>query len=92
MNILEKLGISKDSIARLLGVSKTVDVKPEHKTTTSRTKKRGRGRPAGLKIPQSIVEAVRKADKSYTNQELADKYGVSHYWVWGVRSNKLRRN
>ena len=92
MNILEKLGISKDSIARLLGVNKTIDVKQDHQTTISRTKKRGRGRPSGLKIPQSIVDAVRKADKSYTNQELADKYGVSHYWVWSVRSNKLRCN
>ena len=87
MNILEKLGISKDSIARLLGVSRTVDL-----GATNQTKKRGRGRPAGLRIPQSVVEAVRKANKSYTNQELADKHGVSLYWVWSVRSNKIRRN
>ena len=93
MNILEKLGISKDSIARLLGVSRTVDLKPDDQTsTTNRTKKRGRGRPAGLRIPQSVVEAVRRANKSYTNQELADKHGVSLYWVWSVRSNKIRRN
>ena len=87
MNLLEKLGISKDSIARLLGVSRTVDL-----GATNQTKKRGRGRPAGLRIPQSVVEAVRKANKSYTNQELADKHGVSLYWVWSVRSNKIRRN
>ena len=87
MNILEKLGISKDSIARLLGVSRTVDL-----GATNQTKKRGRGRPAGLRIPQSVVEAVRRANKSYTNQELADKHGVSLYWVWSVRSNKIRRN
>ena len=87
MNILEKLGISKDSIARLLGVSRTVDL-----GATNQTKKRGRGRPAGLRIPQSVVDAVRKANKSYTNQELADKHGVSLYWVWSVRSNKIRRN
>jgi len=93
MNILQKLGISKDSIARLLGVSRTVDLNPDDQTgTNNRTKKRGRGRPAGLRIPQSVVDEVRKANKTYTNQELADKYGVSLYWVWSVRSNKIRRN
>ena len=84
MNILEKLGITKDSIAKLLGVHKTV--------TAKIVKKRKAGRPKGSKIPQSVVDAVRKANKSYNCQELADKYGVSHFWVWSVRNNKLRLN
>ncbi len=57
-----------------------------------RIQKRGRGRPKGLKIPQQIVDAVRQADKSMTNKQLAAKYRVSYFWVWSVRSNKLRLN
>ncbi len=57
-----------------------------------RSQKRGRGRPKGLKIPQQIVDAVRQADKSMTNKQLAAKYRVSYFWVWSVRSNKLRLN
>ena len=92
MNILNKIGISKESIARLLGIHKTVDTKEEAiNPTTKRTVKRGSGRPKGLHIPQSIVVAVRKTHKSYTNQEIADKFGVSYYWVWAVRQNRIRK-
>jgi hypothetical protein len=45
-----------------------------------------------MKIPQQIVDAVRQADKSMTNKQLAAKYRVSYFWVWSVRSNKLRSN
>jgi len=55
-----------------------------------RTAKRGRGRPKGIKIPRAIVDAVLQADKSVTNKQLAAKYRVSYYWVWSVRSKKLR--
>lgn len=92
MNILTKIGISKESIARLLGIHKTVDAKEEAiNPTTKRTVKRGSGRPKGLHIPQSVVVAVRKTHKSYTNQEIADKFGVSYYWVWSVRNNRIRK-
>lgn len=82
MSILNKIGITKDAIAKLLGISRTVDV--------PQSKQRRFGRPVGHKIDQKIVDAIRKAPKSYTIKELADKYEVSTYWVWSVRHNKIR--
>ncbi len=77
----------------MLGVHKKVETKEAPKTLKpKRNQKRGRGRPKGLKIPQQIVDAVRQADKSMTNKQLAAKYRVSYFWVWSVRSNKLRLN
>ena len=90
MNILNEI---KSGISRLLGVHKKVETKEVLRTLKSkRSQKRGRGRPKGLKIPQQIVDAVRQADKSMTNKQLAAKYRVSYFWVWSVRSNKLRLN
>jgi hypothetical protein len=90
MNILNEI---KSGISRLLGVHKTLETKEAPRTLKSkRSPKRGRGRPKGLKIPQQIVDAVRQADKSMTNKQLAAKYRVSYFWVWSVRSNKLRLN
>jgi len=90
MNILNEIKIG---ISRLLGVHKKVETKEVLRTLKpKRSQKRGRGRPKGLKIPQQIVDAVRQADKSMTNKQLAAKYRVSYFWVWSVRSNKLRLN
>lgn len=81
-----KIGISK-----LLGVHKKAETKEILRTLkTKRTQKRGRGRPKGSKIPRETVDAVLQADKSVTNKQLAAKYRVSCYWVWSVRSRKLR--
>lgn len=82
MKILEKLGITKESVAKLLGVSVTIN----------RTKQKKLGRPKGRKIPYDIVKAVRSAHRTYTNQELADKYGVSYYWIYAIRKNMYRRH
>jgi acyl CoA:acetate/3-ketoacid CoA transferase len=88
MNILNEI---KSGISRLLGVHKTVEIKEVPRTLKSkRITKRGRGRPKGLRIPQQIVDAVLQADKSITNKQLAAKYRVSYYWIWSVRSKKLR--
>jgi len=90
MNILNEI---KSGISRLLGVHKTVETKEAPRTLKpKRSPKRGRGRPKGLKIPQQIVDAVRKADKSISDKQLAAKYRVSHYWVWSVRNYKMRLN
>jgi hypothetical protein len=90
MNIYNEI---KSGISRLFGVHKTVEIKETPRTLKSkRIQKRGRGRPKGLRIPQQIVDAVRKADKSISNKHLAKKYRVSYFWVWSVRSNKIRRN
>jgi hypothetical protein len=90
MNILNEI---KSGISRLLGAHKIAETKEAPRTLKpKRSQKRGRGRPKGLKIPQQIVDAVRQADKSITNKQLAAKYRVSYFWVWSVRSNKLRLN
>jgi len=88
MNILNEI---KSGISRLLGVHKTMEIKKTPRTLKSqRIQKRRRGRPKGMKIPREIVDAVLQADKSITNKQLAAKYRVSYYWVWSVRSKKLR--
>lgn len=78
MQILNKLGISKEAIARLLG-TKPVETEVKRK-----------GRPRGRFIPDHIVDAVRAEHRSCTDKEIALKYGVSNYWVWCVRNRKLR--
>ena len=88
MNILNEI---KNGISRLFGVHKKVETKEVLRTLKSkRSPKRGRGRPKGMKIPREIVDAVLQADKSITNKQLAAKYRVSYFWVWSVRSKKLR--
>jgi hypothetical protein len=88
MNILNKI---KSGISRLLEIHKTVETKEVLRTLKpKRSPKRGRGRPKGLKIPRAIVDAVLQADKSVTSKQLAAKYRVSYFWVWSVRSKKLR--
>ena len=88
MNIYNEIKIG---ISKLLGVHKNVQTKEIPRTLkTKRIQKRGRGRPKGCKIPRAIVEAVLQADKSVSNKQLAAKYRVSYYWVWSVRSRKLR--
>ena len=106
MSILTKIGITKEAIARLLGVHKTVAVeKSELNSLNKKTKhgggrpkgrknkktKHGGGRPKGRKIPQWVVEEVRNSHKTFTAKELSEKYGVSHYWVWAIRNNKFRK-
>ena len=88
MNIYNEIKIG---ISKLLGVHKTVEIKETPKTLKpKRIQKRGRGRPKGLTIPREIVDAVLQADKSISNKQLAKKYRVSYYWIWSVRSKKLR--
>ena len=88
MNILNEI---KSGISRLLGVHKIMETKEAPRTLKSkRSPKRGRGRPKGLRIPREIVDAVLQADKSITNKQLSAKYRVSYFWVWSVRSKKLR--
>lgn len=88
MNIYNEI---KRGISKLLGVHQTVEIKKAPRTLKpKRIQKRGRGRPKGSKIPRSIVDAVLQDDKSVSNKQLAAKYRVSYYWVWSVRSKKLR--
>lgn len=85
MSILQKLGLTKESISKLLGIRQTVE-KPKRKLKP----KPKLGRPFGRHIDQSVVDAVRKANDTYTLKELSQRYNVSEYWVWSVRNGKLR--
>jgi hypothetical protein len=88
MNILNEIKIG---ISKLFGVQKPVEIKKIPRTLKpKRIQKRGKGRPKGSNIPRAIVDAVLQADKSVSNKQLAAKYRVSYYWVWSVRSRKLR--
>lgn len=91
MSILSKIGITKDSIAKLLGIRNETNPKPKSWSPLDKSIKRRRGRPKGQKIPQWVVDAVRNSHKTYTAKELSEKYGVSNYWVWAVRNNKFRK-
>lgn len=90
MSILAKIGITKEAVAKLLGIHTTVEAQPT-KWKPLDNKKRGRGRPKGQKIPQWVVDAVRSSHHTYTAKELSKKYGVSDYWVWAIRHNKFRK-
>jgi len=41
-----------------------------------------------MAIPVEIRNAILKEDKSYTYQELSNKYGISLSCVWNIRNNK----
>jgi hypothetical protein len=83
MSILQKLGLTKESISKLLGIHQTIE-RPKRKS------KPKLGRPSGRHIDQSVVDAVRRASDTYTLKELSERYNVSQYWVWGVRNGKIR--
>lgn len=87
MSILTALKLTKESIAKLLGLNHTID---QSKQKLQVTKKRGRGRPVDRFIPESVVESIRRADKTFTIRELAKKHKVSYGYVWKVRNNKVR--
>jgi hypothetical protein len=82
MNILKRLGLTAESVAKMLGV------KP--KTAPELAPKPKLGRPKGRKIPDEIVKAVRAEHHTTTLEEICKKYGVSMYWAWSIRNYKSR--
>jgi|LakMenE01Jun11ns_1017448.scaffolds.fasta_scaffold8413396_1 hypothetical protein len=94
MSILSKIGITKEAIARLLGVHKTVETQPavatrQAKTRIRKDKKTFKGR-KNWHISKAIVDAVRAEPATKTLEEIAWKYKVSICWVWSVRKGKIR--
>jgi hypothetical protein len=83
MSILQRIGITKESIQRLLGL------KPTPQVRTLNPKKIGR--PKGHHIPWATVQKVRKEKHWWSDKELAEKYGVSICWIWNVRKHKIRK-
>lgn len=90
MSILQTLGLTKDAIARLLGVTQAPVQQPKS-TTAPKSRKTYKGRKQ-WKISKRVVDAVRNEPSNKTLVELSHKYNVSVYWVWCVRKNKIRVN
>jgi len=88
--MLKALGLTKEAIARLLGISTTVEV-PVAQDAINKRKRKKLGRPVNHFIPKETVEAVKTAPPHWSNRELAKRYGVSEVWVHCVKNGKLRR-
>jgi len=85
MSILQRLGITKSAISKILGIKETPE--PKGKRRAKRKSYTGRKK---WNIPQSTVDAIRLEPDHRTLTELAHKYKVSVYWVWSVRKNRIR--
>lgn len=88
--MLKALGLTKEAIARLLGLSTTVEV-PVAQDAIKKRKRKKLGRPVNHFISKETVEAVKNAPPHWSNRELAKRYGVSEVWVHCVKKGKLRR-
>jgi DNA-binding XRE family transcriptional regulator len=78
MNLLEKLGLTKQSMEKMLGVvavAKKTKIKRYRRYET---------------VPADIREAIIKEHPSYTCRELAKKYGISSSTIWDIRDSKSK--
>ena len=73
---LKSIGLTKDQIAKMLGVKPAEQTQPR----TLKTKRR---------IPQHVAESILSDKSGRTLEELANKHKVSVYYVWSVK-NKQR--
>jgi transcriptional regulator with XRE-family HTH domain len=78
MSLLEKLGLTKQSMEKMLGA-----VAPLKKTKIKRYRRYET-------VPADIREAILKENKSYTCRELAKKYGISASTIWDIRESKSK--
>ena len=76
MSILKQLGLTKESMAKMLG-----SVTP-FKDPNPRVDRRWEA------VPTEIRESILKADKSFTLRELAKKYDISITSVWNIRNKQ----
>ena len=78
MSLLEKLGLSKESMERMLGA-----VAPLKKTKIKRYRRYET-------VPADIREAILRENPSYTYRELAKKYGISASTIYDIRESKSK--
>ena len=78
MSLLEKLGLSKQSMERMLGVF-----------APSKITKRKSYRRYEI-VPADIRKAILGENPSYTCRELAKKYGISASTIWDIRESKSK--
>jgi transcriptional regulator with XRE-family HTH domain len=76
VSLLEKLGLTKQSMEKMLGV-----VAPLKKTKIKRYRRYET-------VPADIREAIIAEHPSYTCRELAKKYGISNSTIWDIRNRK----
>lgn len=87
MSILTRLGLTKEGIAKLLGIEPKQCV--EEVIQRPKRKKTFKGRKQ-WKIADNVVAAVKAEPTHRTLEEIARKHKVSIYWVWCVRKNRIR--
>jgi len=78
VSLLEKLGLSKESMERMLGA-----VAPLKKTKIKRYRRYET-------VPADIREAILRENPSYTYRELAKKYGISASTIYDIRESKSK--
>jgi len=78
VSLLEKLGLSKESMERMLGA-----VAPLKKTKIKRYRRYET-------VPADIRKAILEEHPSYTCRELAKKYGISASTIWDIRDSKTK--
>lgn len=78
MSLLEKLGLSKQSMERMLGV-----VAPS-KITKKKSYRRYET------VPADIRKAILLEHSTYTCRELAKKYGISSSAIYDIRESKSK--
>ena len=78
MSLLEKLGLSKESMEKMLGV---VAVAKKNKIKRYRRYE---------SVPKDIRKAILEEHSSYTCRELAKKYGISASTIWDIRDSKSK--
>ena len=78
MSLLEKLGLTKQSMEKMLGV---VAVAKKNKIKRYRRYEI---------VPADIRKAILGENPSYTCRELAKKYGISASTIWDIRESKSR--
>ena len=79
MTLLQNLGLTKESMAKMLS-----PVTP-FKDPNPRVNRRWEA------VPTEIRESILKADKSFTLRELAKKHNISISSVWNIRKNKTNK-
>lgn len=78
MSLLEKLGLSKQSMERMLGA-----------VAPSKITKRKSYRRYEI-VPADIREAILLEHSTYTCRELSKKYGISASTIWDIRDSKTK--
>lgn len=77
-SILKSIGLTKDQIAKMLGLKPADQPKPR----TLKTKRR---------IPKHVAESILSDKSGRTLEELANKHKVSVYYVWSVKNKHKQR-